>query len=248
MYSTDSDLGPTAQLYTAKGSQGVGVNKPVIVSTFLDTSDYSSTVVLKTNQVIEQTDKETETDKPSYAFYKRPLWAFKKVPEFVNPDIRDDTTVRSLGIFSIPTYCYLLDMSMDQIDYGTIYIKYKSDIDQKVKSSINKELKKANPNDWGVDITKEKVEEENNIKITDLLDMIFDGCIFIVMFLCFFSLSASTTANLYSQTKEIAVLRSIGLTNWQISRVYFYEAFVVVLSASLLGMLTGSAIGMIMAL
>ena len=30
--------------------------------------------------------------------------------------------------------------------------------------------------------------------------------------------------------------------------MYFYEAFVVVLSASLLGMLTGSAIGMIVAL
>ena len=52
-------------------------------------------------------------------------------------------------------------MSMDQIGYGTIYIKYKSDIDQEVKSSIYQELKKANPNDWGVEIIKEDVEDEN---------------------------------------------------------------------------------------
>ena len=56
------------------------------------------------------------------------------------------------------------------------------------------------------------------------------------------------SANLYSQTKEIGVLRSIGLTNWQISRVYFYEAFIVVEAASMMGMITGSSIGMIMAL
>ena len=87
IYSTDSDLGPTEQLYTAKGSQGVGVNKLVIDDTFLDTSEYSSTVILKTNQVIEETDRDTETDKPSYAFYKRPLWAFKNAPEFANDDI-----------------------------------------------------------------------------------------------------------------------------------------------------------------
>ena len=56
------------------------------------------------------------------------------------------------------------------------------------------------------------------------------------------------SANLYSQTKEIGILRSIGLTNWQISRVYFYEAFIVVEAASMMGMITGSSIGMIMAL
>ena len=46
-FGTDSGLGPTEQLYTAKGSQDVGVNKPVIENTFLDTSDYKSTVILK---------------------------------------------------------------------------------------------------------------------------------------------------------------------------------------------------------
>ena len=76
-----------------------------------------------------------------------------------------------------------------------------------------------------------------------LLDMIFDGTITIMMFLCFFSLSASMSANLLDQQKEIAVMRSIGITNWMIRRLYFYEAFVLVMSACILGMFVGVTIG-----
>ena len=78
--------------------------------------------------------------------------------------------------------------------------------------------------------------------------MIFNGCILVVMFLSFFSLSASMTANIYSQTKEIGVLRSIGLSKWQVSRVYFYEAFIVVEVACILGMINGLVIGYVMTL
>ena len=78
--------------------------------------------------------------------------------------------------------------------------------------------------------------------------MIFDACILVVMFLSFFSLSASMSANLYNQTKEIGVLRSIGMSNWQVSRIYFYEAFIVVLGAGILGMFSGSVIGYVMTL
>ena len=85
----------------------------MIENTFMDTSDYKSLVILRTHQVIMEDDLDSEYDKPFYAFYKRPLWAFKRAPPFVSPDIRDPTQVRSIGIFSIPTYCYMLDLSMD---------------------------------------------------------------------------------------------------------------------------------------
>ena len=38
-------------------------------------------------------------------------------------------------------------------------------------------------------------------------------------------------------------MRSIGVTNWMIRRLYFYEAFVLVMSACILGMFTGVVIG-----
>ena len=49
----------------------------------------------------------------------------------------------------------MLDLSMDQIDYGTIYIKYKTNISKSEASTIYRDLKNAIPNDWGVYATKE---------------------------------------------------------------------------------------------
>jgi len=46
--------------------------------------------------------------------------------------------------------------------------------------------------------------------------MIFNVIIAITMFLCFFSLSSSMTANLYEQSKEIGVMRAIGMKKDQI--------------------------------
>lgn len=63
------------------------------------------------------------------------------------------------------------------------------------------------------------------------------------MFLCFFSLSSSMTANLYEQAKEIGVLRSIGFTENRIVMLYMYEAFILVMASSMLGVLIGILVG-----
>jgi ABC-type antimicrobial peptide transport system permease subunit len=65
----------------------------------------------------------------------------------------------------------------------------------------------------------------------------------ITMFLCFFSLSSSMTANLYEQTKEIGVLRSIGFTKIRIIILYTYEAFILVMASSLSGIIIGIIVG-----
>lgn len=68
------------------------------------------------------------------------------------------------------------------------------------------------------------------------------------MFLCFFALSANMSANLYQQTKEIGVLRSIGFTRARIMMLYFYEAIVLVLASCILGVMVGMAVGYTMCL
>ena len=84
--------------------------------------------------------------------------------------------------------------------------------------------------------------------ITSLLDMIFNGCITVMMFICFFSLSSNMSANLLEQQKEIGILRSIGVSKIKIRLLFFYEAFVLVLSACILGVFTGSTIGFTMSM
>ena len=73
--------------------------------------------------------------------------------------------------------------------------------------------------------------------------MVFYVAIAIMMFLCFFALQASMTANIYEQTKEIGVLRSIGFTSYRVGTLFFYEALILVLASCLLGIIIGVTVG-----
>ena len=81
-----------------------------------------------------------------------------------------------------------------------------------------------------------------------MLDFIFDGCISIMMFLCFFSLTASMSANLFEASKEIGILRAMGVTKGRIRMLYFYEALLLVNASCLLGIFIGTLVGYTMAL
>lgn len=76
-----------------------------------------------------------------------------------------------------------------------------------------------------------------------IINVVFDVLIVLTMFLCFFALSANMSANIFDQTKEIAVLRSIGYKKCRIISLYFYEALVLVLASSMLGVLIGVFVG-----
>jgi len=61
----------------------------------------------------------------------------------------------------------------------------------------------------------------------------------IALFIAFFLLMISTTANVEEAVWEYGVLRSIGVTKEQGQRIFMYEAFMVVISAAMLGFLIG---------
>lgn len=84
--------------------------------------------------------------------------------------------------------------------------------------------------------------------VTKIMNKVFNSIIIMTMFLSFFALSANMSANLYEQTKEIGVLRSIGLTKCRIRMLYFYEAIVLVIASSLLGVLVGMTVAYAMSL
>ena len=78
--------------------------------------------------------------------------------------------------------------------------------------------------------------------------MIFTAIIPITMFLCFFSLSSSMTANLYEQCKELAILRAIGFKGETVVKIYTYEAFILITSSAALGIMIGSFLGWIVSM
>lgn len=65
----------------------------------------------------------------------------------------------------------------------------------------------------------------------------------IAMIVCFFSLKSSMFNSIYSQSKEISILRAMGVSKFWLYRVYIYEAFIIVLSSSLLGIMIGTFVG-----
>ena len=75
------------------------------------------------------------------------------------------------------------------------------------------------------------------------MNLIFDAVLVITLFLCFFALSSNMSANLFEQKKEIAILRAIGWKSSRISFLYFYEAFVLILASSILGVIIGILLG-----
>ena len=96
---------------------------------------------------------------------------------------------------------------------------------------------------WDANESQETIDQ-----VEVILNIIFNVIILITMFLCFFSLSSSMTANLYEQAKEIAILRAMGFTRARIVLLYFYEAFILVLASAISGMCIGILVGWTMTL
>jgi ABC-type antimicrobial peptide transport system permease subunit len=48
------------------------------------------------------------------------------------------------------------------------------------------------------------------------------------------------SANLYDQQKEIGILRALGFSKKRIVMLYSYEAFILVMASSLLGVFVGT--------
>ena len=136
---------------------------------------------------------------------------------------------------------------MDDLSIYKVFIKVHDPDNHDLIDQIVKSLKNAIDSD-DVDVSDSYSEEESSQKALELIDLIFYVVIGIMMFLCFFALQSSMMANLYEQTKEIAVLRSIGMTGYRISTLYFYEALLLVFASCLLGIVIGVLVGFTMVL
>jgi ABC-type antimicrobial peptide transport system permease subunit len=89
---------------------------------------------------------------------------------------------------------------------------------------------------------------ETNKLVSKILDIIFNVIISLTMFLCFFSLCSSMSANLFDQTKEIGILRAMGYTKRRIQFVYFMEAFILVMASCICGLMIGTTVSVTMTL
>ncbi|KAA6390762.1 MAG: putative DUF214 family protein [Streblomastix strix] len=81
---------------------------------------------------------------------------------------------------------------------------------------------------------------------TKIIDLSFMAITILVMFFCFFSLMSSMHTNIMEQTREIGIERALGLKRFQLVRIYIEEAFILVFSAAVMGMMVGLVVGYIL--
>ena len=85
-----------------------------------------------------------------------------------------------------------------------------------------------------------KASVTSTLRSTGLVFNVFVGLIgAIALTIAFFLLLISTTQNVTDAIWEYGVLRSMGVTRSEGRRIFLYEAYVVVLSAALLGIFVG---------
>lgn len=172
-------------------------------------------------------------------YQKRIFFVLKKAPV-------DDWVNSILSTVSLPFLGLTAQRSMDDIYQYLLQIKVKDPNDTETIQALKADLEAAIGQPVTVmdrPIYVAPVDDDSNDRLENIVNMVFSVIIAIMMFLCFFSLSASMSANLLEQTKEIGVLRSMGVTKIRISLLYFYEALLVVFAASTLGILVGCIVG-----
>ena len=155
-------------------------------------------------------------------------------------------------VVSIPEYHRLISPteSVNGTRYERAYILLKDPSNKEHIKKITQEIRRGFTPRQRTTIKKHDYHEDDKTmqEVGFILNITFGFIILIIMFLCFFSLYSSMTANLMEQTKEIGILRAMGLQKYRIQMLYFYEAFILVISSCVLGVMIGIIVSHTMSL
>lgn len=241
LYSVDGSRSIIMGSYWASQIGVMGVSNPRTLLERLNPSvDYSATSFgLATPKV-----NETVLLQPLAYLDNAAGYYFSKYPR--NPVIYSNLQA---GLISFTSYIRLSFgkiSSVDEIPLQNFYFKLKDGITDGEISEIKNQVQVVlSPLDrelfWGIWDYNESV---NRIQLGNMaFSYIFIFTITSTMFICFFSLMASMFTNIFEQSKEIALMKTLGLSNGVIYKLYIYEGFLVVFVSSILGVGIGTFIG-----
>ena len=187
----------------------------------------------QTNLVYFYLRNATDNHTKTIAWKQRQLWTFKDIG-FIHGDDR-------VGLISLPMYSVFAQVPVADVALNQIDLQFKPNMPLSVINSFTVALLQSTgiPSFYRIYNRTQSTTQ----KIAHILGIVFDIIIALTMFLCFFALSANMSANLLEQTKEIGVLRSIGVTKMRIRMLFFYEAMILVLSSATTGVMIGMVVG-----
>jgi len=222
------------QLYTPKGTNGM-----IIGETYYELLNLEKRQ--QDNFVIEVTQNTAQF--PLYTYHmRRPLSFLNAAPGVTFSYFPD--VVSQANLISMPAFVKLSKgyfTTVKDAPIKTLFVEVKSTATTKQVDAFKR---KVNFAIQGKQITLFDVEDELSALYipTQVMNYMFLLITIVAMFMCFFSLFSSMYTNVYGQSKEMGILRAIGVTRFFIIRMYIYEAFVLVISASIVGIIVGTVI------
>lgn len=129
---------------------------------------------------------------------------------------------------------------MKELAMERIIIKMKDTASLDDSEQVVRDILAAIPSDTAENLKVKKDKAQLFAQVDRTISLLFTVLIMITMFLCFFQLSTSMSANIFEQSKEIGVLLSLGFTRTRIVMLYSYESFILVMASSMLGVLVGT--------
>jgi ABC-type antimicrobial peptide transport system permease subunit len=229
LYAWDLD----EQLYSLRGS-----SRMLIGGTYIDllglgtASRFLYTIAYNTARFPKYVHKMLE---PLAFLAAAPALTFSVFPLVTNQD----------SLVSFPTYVRLSNGTYNSIRDVPIQIMFvqtatnirDSDV-QYVKSELQRIVGPYGPRVHDVE------DELRPLNIaSQVMDFFFIFTTAVAMAICFFSLVSSMYSNVNEQAKEIGILRAIGTRKFTVVRIFVYESFVLIMSASITGMFIGAVVG-----
>ncbi|KAJ6253531.1 hypothetical protein M0813_12944 [Anaeramoeba flamelloides] len=229
---------PVEQLYTVRGSSSALIGSLYEKSLNLDTDGLFTLNAESKNELIRYIFQ------PLAFVDSSPIFAFSNLPSTTY----QDTIVSSATFLDLSQNRI---KSINQIPLSNILLKFTGNIASGDKDQIKDDLDsliKQFENDiedteidgliglsvWDYD---EEIEPFDTARV--IMTAFSSFAIIVSNIICFFALISSTYVNIYESTKEIGILRAIGLNRKHLANVFIGEALLLVLAASIMGFFIG---------
>lgn len=145
-------------------------------------------------------------------------------------------------IVSFPTFNALSNFywkSIEEIPLQSFLVKFKKGVTNEQKDAVKSFLSPLIPP--GISSVWDYREEMEPFEVANkAISYFFTFTTITAMAISFFSLMSSMYTNIREQTKEIGVIRALGIPKSWVYRIYIYEAFLLVVASSILGIVIGT--------
>jgi ABC-type antimicrobial peptide transport system permease subunit len=232
--------GLVQSLYTAQG-----MRKGIMSSgtaTYLGAGDAKGVLLFSATQEMNRTSHKTA----AFITPARPIAAMDLTPVQSMSKYLSDWTP---WIVSIPDLLYLIKDPYSSVQGGTVtYIRLRVKNARTYKAIGDTMTSILSSLGHTAAITTITEKTEDMATANNILNIFFIMAELMILVICFFSLMSSMTTNVLDSSKEIGVLLCMGMTRFQVYRVYVWEAFILVVSSGIVGLIVGVVVAYTMLL